>query len=72
MAKISTGKIAASVGDFLLCFSAKVALLPCGANGDSMCVISEQSLSQHPEWPPGLKLAPLAKTTECALKVQMD
>lgn len=28
---------------------AVVALLPCGANGDSMCVMSEEGLSQHPK-----------------------
>lgn len=33
------GKIAESVGDFLLCFFffAVVTLLPCGAHGDNMC-----------------------------------
>lgn len=34
---LSAEKIAESVRDFLLCFVAAVALLPCGANGDSMC-----------------------------------
>lgn len=41
LAWISTGKIAGPAGDFLLCFSAVAALLPCGANGDSMCVCDE-------------------------------
>lgn len=30
-------------------FFSVAALLPCGANGDSMCVMSEDGLSQHPK-----------------------
>lgn len=53
-------------------FFAVVALLPCGANGDSMCVMSEDSLSQHPKVASKTQPPPLAEIVEYTLTVQMD
>lgn len=57
-----------------MCFFsfAVVALLPCGANGDSMCVMSEDGLSQHPKVASKTQLPPLTEITEHTLTVEMD
>lgn len=54
-------------------YFAVVALLPCGANGDSMCVTSEDGSSQHPEEASKIQHPPpQAEITEHAFTVQMD
>lgn len=68
---ISSGRDSCVCCVFFL-FFAVVALLPCGANVESMCVMSGDGSSQHPNvasrmWPP-----PLAKITKHALTVHID
>lgn len=54
-------------------YFAVVALLPCGANGDSMCVTSEDGSSQHPKEASKIQHPPpQAEITEHTFTVQMD